>query len=196
MQLITSADRGTTRSRATAVRAALAAATLALLAGCGSTPGGTAAAAAPPRDGALTGPRLDGGALTVPLEGRERPLLLVFWASWCQPCDREAPAVARLAADTTARLDVLGVCVDTDREAARAFVARHALPYDSVFDPDLVVSDRFGVSETPTFLLLARDGARIAAAGRLSELRPQLEAALLAAPATAPGQPPAGGPHG
>jgi cytochrome c biogenesis protein CcmG/thiol:disulfide interchange protein DsbE len=67
---------------------------------------------------------LDGG--TVDLAGlRGRPVVVNFWASWCPPCARELPLLRRtLAAHRGDRLAVVGVLVNDDPAAARAFFRR------------------------------------------------------------------------
>jgi cytochrome c biogenesis protein CcmG/thiol:disulfide interchange protein DsbE len=67
---------------------------------------------------------LDGG--TVDLAGlRGRPVVVNFWASWCPPCARELPLLRRaLAAHRGERLAVVGVLVNDDPAAARAFFRR------------------------------------------------------------------------
>ena len=139
--------------------------------GCATTapPTRSPAATAP-----LHAPALGGGSKDVALQARSRPLLLVFWASWCHPCNREAPAIAALARAHGADLDVLGVNVDTETAPALAFQKRYALPYSSVRDPELQLSDRFGVQGTPALVLIGRDGQVRARAKRLADLEPAL----------------------
>jgi thiol-disulfide isomerase/thioredoxin len=46
---------------------------------------------------------------------RGKPLLVTFWATWCEPCRDEYPLVNQLARDYAAKgLDVVGVDMDDD----------------------------------------------------------------------------------
>src|SRR5947207_2970687 len=61
---------------------------------------------------ALPRERLGGSPVTLAqlLEGaRGRPALVVFWASWCEPCLREAPALERFYRGPTGRGRIVGV---------------------------------------------------------------------------------------
>src|SRR4029077_1701474 len=63
---------------------------------------------------------------------RGRPAIVNFWASWCDPCNREAPAlerVARMAPDGAA---VVGVDVNDLRTSAKRFVRRFAITYPNL----------------------------------------------------------------
>ena len=70
---------------------------------------------------------------------RERPLLAVFWATWCQPCVAEIPDLAALQTENASRLDILGISLDaflhaTDQslELVRQQLAQTPTPYDNV----------------------------------------------------------------
>lgn len=43
---------------------------------------------------------------------RSHPLLLVFWATWCEPCVAEMPDLAALHGRQAGALDILGVSLD------------------------------------------------------------------------------------
>ena len=52
------------------------------------------------------------------------PVLLDFYADWCQPCQELAPAVAELAGEYAGRVKVCKVNVDEARELALSFGVR------------------------------------------------------------------------
>jgi peroxiredoxin len=52
-------------------------------------------------------------------------LVLNFWASWCPPCIEETPSMSRFAAEYAGKgVVVLGVSVDKDEKAYRAFLEK------------------------------------------------------------------------
>ena len=52
-------------------------------------------------------------------------LVLNFWASWCPPCVEETPSMSRFASEYAGKgVVVLGVSVDKDEKAYRAFLQK------------------------------------------------------------------------
>jgi thiol-disulfide isomerase/thioredoxin len=94
----------------------------------GSTPAGPLAGVAVPCLGAP-------GPVDVGAGFAGRPALLNVWASWCQPCRGELPALAAYAArpDT---VPVLGVDVRDDPRSALALLRELGVTLPSVTDPD------------------------------------------------------------
>jgi len=59
-------------------------------------------------------------------------LVVNLWATWCGPCVKEMPALAKLQADYPGKILVLPISMDKadDREKARAFIAENSpLPF-------------------------------------------------------------------
>jgi thiol-disulfide isomerase/thioredoxin len=82
-----------------------------------------------------------------------------FWASWCVPCRRSFPWLARIDSTYKARgLAVVAVNVDKERASADEFLARFRVPFTVAFDPDGETAAAFHVRGMPTTFLVAKDG--------------------------------------
>lgn len=86
-------------------------------------------------------------------------VLLNFWASWCQPCKEEAPAIERAhrkyAKDG---LVVLGADVDDLSEDARSFIAENNLTYPSIRYSSADATKDFGTRRMPETFVIDRAG--------------------------------------
>jgi cytochrome c biogenesis protein CcmG/thiol:disulfide interchange protein DsbE len=80
---------------------------------------------------------------------RGKPVVINFWASWCEPCKQEAPEFARTAKSFGDKVHFLGVTMLDARDPALAFVKRFGIGYPSVRDTRGVVAKRFGVTGVP-----------------------------------------------
>jgi thiol-disulfide isomerase/thioredoxin len=105
---------------------------------------------------------------------RGKPVLIVFWASWCAPCRAESIALRRIADQYEGRLEIVGVSLDEDRRAFEAFVYNQHLPGRQVFDGGWFgpVARRYGVAATgiPCSVLVDRESRIVAVAGPVSEI--------------------------
>jgi cytochrome c biogenesis protein CcmG/thiol:disulfide interchange protein DsbE len=131
---------------------------------------------------ALPSDRLSGAAITL-ASLRGRPALVVFWASWCTPCEQEAPVLERFSRGLHGDGTLVGVnWSDPSLPGAKAFVKRYGWTFPNLRDPDETSGQRYGVSGLPTTYAIDR-------AGRISEtLRgPQTQVSLARALAMASG---------
>lgn len=86
-------------------------------------------------------------------------VLLDFWASWCDPCKKSFPAMARLHQDYAARgLVIVAVSIDEKPAPAAAFARKLAPPFPALHDRELKLVKQVVVPTMPTSYLIGRDG--------------------------------------
>lgn len=86
-----------------------------------------------------------------------RPVVLNLWASWCNPCRAEMPAFDQ-AAKVHTDVYFLGVAVEDDPDAARAFADEIMVDYDLAIDEAERVGDRYPSPGLPATFLISSDG--------------------------------------
>jgi cytochrome c biogenesis protein CcmG/thiol:disulfide interchange protein DsbE len=85
------------------------------------------------------------------------PAAINFWASWCEPCRKEAPELQRLSS-APGGTQVVGVDYSDSEGNARSFIRDHQLSYPMLRDPDGKVGDSYGVTGLPTTAILDSRG--------------------------------------
>jgi cytochrome c biogenesis protein CcmG/thiol:disulfide interchange protein DsbE len=84
------------------------------------------------------------------------PYVINFFASWCAPCEEEAPALAALAAQD---VRIIGVAYKDQPPKTEAFLARLGDPYaQRLVDREGRAGIEFGVTGVPETYLVGRDG--------------------------------------
>jgi thiol-disulfide isomerase/thioredoxin len=62
---------------------------------------------------------------------RPKPVVVNYWATWCEPCKKEMPRLVEAAARYRRRVGFVGVNVEDDRSSARAFAKEYQMPFRS-----------------------------------------------------------------
>ncbi|HBC57462.1 MAG TPA: redoxin [Gammaproteobacteria bacterium] len=84
---------------------------------------------------------------------------LDFWASWCGTCRISMPQIEQLHQDLKSRgFEVVGINVDQDPEAGRAFLAEHPVSFATLSDPKGVTPQKFELIGMPTSYLIDAQG--------------------------------------
>jgi len=108
-----------------------------------------------------------------------RPLLVNFWATWCDPCRREIPLLKKLRHEhAPERLQVVGVALDSLDEV-RKYAADHGIDYPVLIGEQggLAAVSAFGVDTVLPFSVFADAGGTILTV-KVGELHPD-EAELI-----------------
>jgi thiol-disulfide isomerase/thioredoxin len=160
---------------------------LVALSGCSDDPNSIAAQAkSGNRQGYISG---DGNIETIAAGDRKKPVALTgttlddkqrspqeaigkvavpnLWASWCPPCETEAPDLKKAAETLTAAdkpVVFMGINYRDNPDSGRATAARWGIPFPSLDDPagTTILALQGKVTSPPTTLVLDRQG-RIAA---------------------------------
>ncbi|WP_054534226.1 TlpA family protein disulfide reductase [Herpetosiphon geysericola] len=95
-----------------------------------------------------------------PAEYRGKPLIINFWASWCEPCKEEMPALVRTAERYGDKIAVVGINLtdqDKDQEIRR-FIQRYAVTYPIALDNERVAQQAFGIFNIPVTFFIDSEG--------------------------------------
>jgi len=86
---------------------------------------------------------------------RGKTVVLNFFASWCDPCKREAPALEKVWKEYRGRgVVVLGIDSGDAASDARHFLAVHGITYPVAFDHDESQALKYGIPGLPvTFVI-------------------------------------------
>jgi cytochrome c biogenesis protein CcmG/thiol:disulfide interchange protein DsbE len=86
-----------------------------------------------------------------------QPLIVNFFASWCEPCQQETPLLARFYRTEHGRVAIVGLDENDVLGSAMSFTRKEGVGYPVGFDPEVVTASAYGVAGLPqTFFLNAK----------------------------------------
>ena len=107
-------------------------------------------------------PTLELASLDGPLRGltahRGRVVLVNFWATWCEPCREEMPAMQRLKQRMGDSLAVVAVNIGEGEPRIRDFLQKLPVDFDILLDRDKSALKAWSVRILPTTFLVGPDG--------------------------------------
>jgi len=109
----------------------------------------------------LGGTTLDGEQLTLQSQ-RGKVVVLNNWASWCLPCNDEAPMLVTASKKFSGQgVEFIGLDVSDQNASAQEFVGTYKIPYPSIVDKSgKLLNSLPGVppEALPSTLIIDRDG--------------------------------------
>ncbi len=87
----------------------------------------------------------------------DKPVLLVFWATWCPNCTEEIPRLNELHKNKP-ELPILAVNVDDTRKKIQEFMKKHPITYPVLLDEKGKATDVYNISGIPVVILLEKGG--------------------------------------
>ena len=109
----------------------------------------------------FSGQDLNGKTIDMSRLVGKKPVMLVFWASWCPTCREEVPKINRLYEKYRDQgMEFIGINVGYNDSVAkaRAFVKKTGMAYPVIFDKRGKISRMFAVQGVPTVFVTDRNG--------------------------------------
>jgi thiol-disulfide isomerase/thioredoxin len=130
----------------------------------------------------LEGTTLDGKPFRLS-KLRGKPVVLHYWATWCEPCKQDMKLLRRLQASyQRAGLQVVGVNVDLTKQEAQRYLQQTQVSWTQLFEPGGLDGSRlakaFGVQTLPTMMLIDPQGKVVRHNVRAAELQTEIDRIL------------------
>jgi protein-disulfide isomerase/peroxiredoxin len=109
----------------------------------------------------FAGPQVGASGSFGTAQVRGKPFIMTFWATWCEPCKKELPALAEAWEKHHGEgLQVIGINVDSDPSKTRAWLRDNPLPFPVILDTDKAIMDTFQSRNggVPLTFWVQRDG--------------------------------------
>lgn len=87
-----------------------------------------------------------------------KPVVVNFWATWCEPCKEEMPRLVSAARRYRGRVQFLGVDVEDSARSAREFIRSYGILFPNLADPDGEIRRAEKVVGLPTTQFYRADG--------------------------------------
>ncbi|GAA4452636.1 hypothetical protein GCM10023170_041690 [Phytohabitans houttuyneae] len=128
----------------------------------GPVPAGLALRPVPPGTPSapvFTGTLTDGTALAAADLWARRPVVLLFFSSWCTTCAQRQGALSELARGYRDRVVFVGVVTGDEPDELDAYLRAHKSEFPVVVDGDGTISRSYAVREPGAVALVAKGGA-------------------------------------
>ena len=96
-----------------------------------------------------------GDIIRVPEFKGQKPILMVFWASWCTDCRDEIPLLSRINAG---KFKVIAINEGESAWKTRRYVSMNKIDYPVALDPDGAVAKAFRVPGVPASVIIGKSG--------------------------------------
>jgi len=130
---------------------------------------------------ALSGTAIDGKPVAIE-SLRGRPVLVHYWATWCEPCKVDIAQIRELYAKYgPKKLAVVGIALDSNKSELAKFLAAKPIPWPQLHEAgglDGRLAEELGVLTLPTMILLDAEGKVVDRNLVITDLEKKLDSLL------------------
>jgi cytochrome c biogenesis protein CcmG/thiol:disulfide interchange protein DsbE len=87
-----------------------------------------------------------------------KPVLVNFWATWCEPCQVEMPLIQEYYEKYSPDLNVMAVNYDETTGEIQPYVKKLGLTFPVLLDPGGKITDLYQIRGFPTTYFIDREG--------------------------------------
>lgn len=88
-----------------------------------------------------------------------KPVVVNFYASWCGPCQLEAPALREAFSEFGDRVQFVAVAIEDSEEGARAFLKEFNIRFPAGLDSTGEIMKAYNIFGIPRTYIIDRNGA-------------------------------------
>ena len=128
----------------------------------------------------LSGTTVDGKKLSL-RDFKGKPVLLHYWATWCEPCKVDIARIRELQEKYQRDIVVVGIALDGDKAALQRFLQSKPLTWPQLYEQgglDGRLAEELGVLTLPTMLLLDKEGVVVERNLMVTDLEASLKSLL------------------
>jgi thiol-disulfide isomerase/thioredoxin len=130
---------------------------------------------------ALSGTAIDGKSVAIE-SLRGRPVLVHYWATWCEPCKVDIAQIRELYAKYgPKKFAVVGIALDSNKAELAKFLAAKPIPWPQLHEAgglDGRLAEELGVLTLPTMILIDADGKVVDRNLVITDLEKKLDSLL------------------
>jgi peroxiredoxin len=110
---------------------------------------------------AFTGKDMNGNPVDLAMVIGKKPVMLIFWSTWCANCKQEIPKINKLVEKYQKKgMKFIGINVgmnDTEKKA-RKYIQDFKMTYPNVFDKTGELSEKYEIPQVLTVFVARKDG--------------------------------------
>lgn len=106
----------------------------------------------------FTGESASGEEFTLSSFRNEKPVLLVFWATWCGFCAQELPDLKLFTQEYQDRIQIVVIASGESKEIIQKYISEKEVNFMMLLDQDRSIWNQYIVRGTPTHVAVDREG--------------------------------------